>query len=275
MSTIYLTFTHRALVDGVQTLTDVASVVAEDPGSTYGVKRDDTDGVVVASGTALTWQSTGVYQLSFTAPANGLSYTWYPKWVYSGKTKSIERNYTEPSQEPVTVTECKLYAHIDTDADDTTIDIMITAAREWAENYSGRTFMATTFTEKMDSFENVIELPYPPLASVTSITYIDTDGASQTVSTDIYDVDTTTEPGLITLAYNQSWPDVRSQHNAVTITYVAGYGTSSFVPDKFKIAIMQLVANMDINREATSPIKLHEVPFGVMQLLGIDRIIPV
>ena len=275
MSTIYLTFTHKALINDVLTLTDVTSIVAEDPGSTYGAKRDDTDDVVVAAGTALVWQSTGVYQYSFTAPENGLTYTWYPKWVYGNKTKTIERNYTEPSQEPVTVSEAKLWAHIDTSADDWTVGCMITAAREWAELYSGRSFMTQTLTEKLGMFSNTMELPYPPLSSVTSITYIDADGATQTLDASVYDVDTTTEPGLVTLAYDESWPTTRNEHHAVTITYVAGYGTADDVPDKMKNAIMMLVANMDINREATAPIQLHEVPFGVKQLLGIDRIVPI
>jgi len=39
-------------VNGI--LIDPTSVVLSDPGGTYGVKRDDTDAVVVADGTAMT-----------------------------------------------------------------------------------------------------------------------------------------------------------------------------------------------------------------------------
>ena len=76
--------THRFEVDDV--LTDPTSVKLSDPTGTYGVKRDDTDAVVVADGTAMTNQSTGVYQYSFTEPAAGLEYTAYVEVVYDGAT---------------------------------------------------------------------------------------------------------------------------------------------------------------------------------------------
>jgi len=41
----------------------------------FGVKRNDTDAVVVADGTAMTEVSEGVYQYEFTDPANDLIYT--------------------------------------------------------------------------------------------------------------------------------------------------------------------------------------------------------
>lgn len=96
MSTIALTFRHNVKLAGVWTPTDVTSIVASDPTATYGVKRDDTDAVVVAAGSALTWVSTGVYSLSFAAPEDGLTYTWWPEWVYLGNTSRLERTYTDP-----------------------------------------------------------------------------------------------------------------------------------------------------------------------------------
>lgn len=50
------------------------------------MKRDDTDAVVVADDTAMTNVSTGVYEYSFTSPAEGLTYTAYIEVVYAGET---------------------------------------------------------------------------------------------------------------------------------------------------------------------------------------------
>ena len=61
-------------VDGV--LTDPDSVKLSDPTGTYGIKRDDTDEVVVADGTDMDNPSTGVYQYSFEDEA-GVTYTAY------------------------------------------------------------------------------------------------------------------------------------------------------------------------------------------------------
>jgi hypothetical protein len=74
-------------VDGV--LTNVTTAKLSDPTGTYGVKRNDTDAVVVADGTAMTNSSTGVYQYSFT-DVDDVGYTAYAEFVYGGATYHIE-----------------------------------------------------------------------------------------------------------------------------------------------------------------------------------------
>lgn len=75
MSTTVITRT--CVIDGV--LTDIT-------GMTIGVTRDDTDAVVVATGTAMTNVSTGTYEISFTDPAPGLTYTWNSVATHNGHT---------------------------------------------------------------------------------------------------------------------------------------------------------------------------------------------
>lgn len=182
---------------------------------------------------------------------------------------------TGPATEPVTASECKAWAHIDTTADDTVIGQMLIAAREWAEQYTNRAFITQSITSKLDAWTNPIIIPQPRLITVTSINYIDQDGTSQLLSTGVYDVDVTSEPGEIFLKYNQTWPTLRGDHHGITIVTTNGYGAATVVPTRIKSAIMMLVANMDINREATSAVQLHEVPFAVKNLLGIDRIVTI
>ena len=74
------------------TATDATSAVLSDTTGTYGVKRNDTDAVVVADGTAMTKVGTGTYEYSFDEPASGLSYTAYAEIVYEGQTYWIERD---------------------------------------------------------------------------------------------------------------------------------------------------------------------------------------
>ncbi|OQY26232.1 MAG: hypothetical protein B6244_14130 [Candidatus Cloacimonetes bacterium 4572_55] len=130
----------------------------------------------------------------------------------------------EPTVEPVSLTEAKLHLRVDHNDDDVLIAGLIQSARQSCENYEGKSYCVRTYTLKMDSLFDVC-LPYPPLISVDSITYIDDDGDTQTLSTDIYDIDTHSDPGYIYLAYNQTWPMTRSELNAVTITYKSGYMT--------------------------------------------------
>jgi hypothetical protein len=80
-------------VDG--TLTNPTSVVMSDPTNTYGVRRQDTQAVVVANNTAMTNVSTGVYRHTFTAPAAGLTYEWYVEVVYNGITYHSEKEFVD------------------------------------------------------------------------------------------------------------------------------------------------------------------------------------
>ena len=58
-----------------------------------------------------------------------------------------------------------------------------------------------------------------------------------------------TDPAVIEPAYNESWPEVRSNElNAVQITYQAGYGAAEDVPDAIKQAMYLLIGDMFENR---------------------------
>lgn len=78
------TITHEFRIDNV--LTDPDSVVLADYTGTFGVKRMDTDAVVVAVNTAMVKSSTGVYAYSFDDPAYNLTYEYWIKFVISGTT---------------------------------------------------------------------------------------------------------------------------------------------------------------------------------------------
>ena len=84
--------------------------------------------------------------------------------------------------------------------------------------------------ERFSEFQTRYEIRLPPIQSVTSITYIDTDGVSTVLAADQYLVDAKSEPARIAPAYGVSWPSTRVQNNAVVIRFVAGYGAASAVP---------------------------------------------
>ena len=178
---------------------------------------------------------------------------------------------TLPTTEPVSRTEMKLHLRVDHATDDDLIDGLTQAAREWCEAYEGRAYMTQTITAYMDSFESETELPRPPLLSVTSIKYYDTAGSQQTLSSSYYDVDTTKEPGRITLAYGYSWPAVRDVVNTVEIIYKAGYSEteddSDSVPARVKAAMKLLVGHWYEHRESASEVNISEIPIGIYNLL--------
>lgn len=168
----------------------------------------------------------------------------------------------------VTQAEAKLYAKIDGAADNDIVDGLIEAASAWAENFTRRRFVDATEVQYFDEFSDTMELTWAPVDSVTSVQYIDVDGATQTLSATVYDVDTTREPGAVYLAYNQSWPATRAERNAVIITYVAGYGTSNDVPEGIKAAMKQAITHWYEHREtAEMAPAITEVPLATRSLL--------
>lgn len=184
---------------------------------------------------------------------------------------------TGPAIEPVTLLEAKeqlsIAAAVTTH--DALIGRLIAAARAWTETYCGRGWINQTWRLTLSEFPagGEIVLPRAPLSSVTSITYVDSDGATQTLSTSDYEADTTNEPGRVLRAYNVAWPVARDKKNAVTITYVVGHGDEpADVPEDARHAILMQVAHLFQRREASTEQALHETPLAVRTLLDSYRV---
>lgn len=165
-----------------------------------------------------------------------------------------------PTEEPITSTEAKAYLRQDETAEDTLVASLIVAARQLAETYTGRAFVTQTWKLTLWQFPcgpyGVIQVPRPPLQSVSGIAYTDNDGATQTVATSVYTADTTAHPGLISLKFGQYWPYARFQAAAVQVTFVAGYGAASAVPELLKTALRKQVVDWyegRAERDALSP----------------------
>lgn len=182
-----------------------------------------------------------------------------------------------PAVEPVSTSEAKLHCRVDYDADDTLFAAWITAAREYAETYQRRALITQMLEMSLPAFPcGEIVLPRPPLQSVTSIAYVDANGDSQTLNSSLYQVDTRGIVGRVKPAYGQVWPSTRCEtYNAVTITYVAGYGdAATAVPRATVAAIKLLVGHLNENREMviTGTI-IGKVPFSIENLLNPNRVL--
>lgn len=182
--------------------------------------------------------------------------------------------YSAPASEPVTLTQAKAHCRVDSVDDDPLISALIVAAREYAEVFLGRALITQTLDLTLNGFAPIIELPRPPLQSVTSITYTDSNGTAQALSSTYYTVDTKREPGRVFEAYGYNWPTTQAVINAVTIRYVAGYGEATSVPQRIKQAILLAVGHWYENRESTiSGTIIAPLPMGVNDLLWSARVL--
>jgi uncharacterized phiE125 gp8 family phage protein len=149
------------------------------------------------------------------------------------------------------------------------------SAVEYAERYTGLSLITSTWTQKFSAFAALPEhmiLRRRPLQAVVSVDYLDGDGVSQELATDVYRVLGVGEDkrnGSIRLGYSQTWPALRDDPEAVTVTYMAGFGDDhNAVPEQIRQAIMLLVGYLYNQRETAliDPV-IVEVPFGTHVLL--------
>lgn len=185
-----------------------------------------------------------------------------------------------PAVEPVTAEDMHSHAVITIDDDDTELGWYIETARQVVEVETNRQLITATWKMYLDSFPGVlgcIRVPYPPLQSITSITYYDAAGDLQTLSSDDYQVDTDAEPGRIIPEPGEVWPTTEhGRLQAVTITYKAGFGDAATdVPQSLKQAIMMLTAHYYEHREALTEVQIRELPLpGSARLLMIHETVP-
>ena len=114
---------------------------------------------------------------------------------------------------------------------------LITGARQYAEQELRRYLITQTVDAYFHEFPHEHDRRFflPPLSSVTGITYVDIDGATQTLATSQYLVDAVSRPARIEPAYGVVWPSSREQMNAVKVRFVAGYGAAPDVPECIKL----------------------------------------
>lgn len=169
---------------------------------------------------------------------------------------------TGPTLEPLTwaqVADHLRIQSVDEDMDTSSIeylDRLIKATRTHLElSYLNRAFITQTWKYYLDSFPacNYIELPYPPLQSITHVKYTNTAGTVTTLTlTTDYLVDTVSTPGRVVLPYSGSWPSSELYPiNPVEIQFVCGYGaTADYVPDEIKQGMLLLISDLYENRES-------------------------
>lgn len=180
---------------------------------------------------------------------------------------------TAVATEPVTTAEAKLHLRVDVSDDDALIGGLITAAREFAEHYTGRAFAPQTLEMALDRFpvyeDDCIDLDLPPVATITSVKYTDATGTEQTIAGSAYSLSLYGDSRRIAPTYGVYWPTTQDVPDAVRIRYVTGYTT---LPKAAKAGLLLLIGHLYENRQAVSTLSLEEIPMGARSLLDTIKI---
>lgn len=170
-------------------------------------------------------------------------------------------------------------------SDDTLIQVYINAAASYFEEQTGRQLLTAVRQAWLDAFPFVgasgmdarIELPRPPLQSVDAVTYIDSNGVSQSFEggspvAALWRASFQAGPyaprGWVEPLYGGVWPIARAQTGAVQIEFTCGYGdTADDMPALVRGILCFLVAHFDKYRSHTQEQTIAEIPYGVKMML--------
>lgn len=181
----------------------------------------------------------------------------------------------------MSLAEAKLHLRVDVDDDDALIGSLIAAARQAAETITGRQLMTARWKLVLDAFPgatfahagtgatfslpaHAVLLAKCPVQSVISIEYLDMNGTLQTMHAEDYVLDAACEPARLSPAFGKSWPPTLPQIGAITVTFDAGYGLASAVPEGIKSWIKLRVGSLYGHREEVSVLtrgRIDPLPF--------------
>jgi uncharacterized phiE125 gp8 family phage protein len=166
---------------------------------------------------------------------------------------------TPPGAEPIELLEAKKHLRVQHSLEDDLITGHIVSAREDAELYTWRAFLTQTWRYYLDRFPcgtESIELPKPPLLAVTSVTYLDAAGVTQTWASSEYSVLAPAGPeapnGCLFPKVGKRYPSTACQPGAVSIDFNCGYGGPAALPKAIRSAMFIRISELYERREEST-----------------------
>jgi uncharacterized phiE125 gp8 family phage protein len=193
---------------------------------------------------------------------------------------------TPPVGYPVTLDEAKAHLRVDTDLENGLIESLIATATQFLDGYAGvlgraildQTYSLTIHYDDMPSGSGRVYLPIGGAKSLTSVSYYNGANSQVVRATDVADYFDFLADGwwsYVEPKGSLTWPSVYDRADAMSITWLAGYGAAADVPAPIKQAILLLVGHFYENREAVTERLLSEVPMTVRYLIAPYRAVNV
>lgn len=175
-------------------------------------------------------------------------------------------------EEPVNLEQAKAHlAIVDDTSSDVRIADLIKAARQYAEEWTGRKITPCTYrlTLRRLPDDDEIRLHGGCVRSVDQVAYRDAGLVWRTLASSIYEEVLSFTPPRIELAPQAQWPSVGSAGTVLRIDYQAGWETPAGVPADLQHAI-KLIVGAWFAQPGDSP--KQDLPDGLKRVLDHWRI---
>lgn len=191
-----------------------------------------------------------------------------------------------PAAEPLTLVQAKAHLRVEVADDDALITTLISAAREWSQQYTGRLWITQTWRigipqcEVEELYElDGLALPLHPVQSAT-VTYYDESDAAQTLAGSSYYLDVFGEAARVVLKSSVTPPIVNTDRpTPIYVDAVCGYGASaasipSGLREALQASMLLQIGTLYAQREelVVGTIAAAPAPVACERLLGPYRL---
>lgn len=176
---------------------------------------------------------------------------------YHGRNILNEATFTNTGSEPITTADMKSWAKIDTSADDTLIDNLITEVIDTVERQYNFAIVDKDVTAVYEQYTERVDLPYKPVKSISSIDRLD-EGTKETIESDDYRLQ-----GGVLYIYEQYRSESRWWRQGLEVSYKAGW---SSIPKAISLGLKQaILSNYEDREDIVGGMSVVEIPHGSKQ----------
>ena len=149
---------------------------------------------------------------------------------------------TAPAKPAVTVSEFQTHTRIGGSSDEESyIEDLLAAAEEEVEVETWRRIVTQTWDQFFDGFSDPLTLWYPPVASVTTVKYLDENSTEQTLSTGVWELAEQDGINVVRRKLDQVWPTTDGHFDSVFVRFICGYGVQADAPATIPAKIRQAI----------------------------------
>ena len=163
-----------------------------------------------------------------------------------------------PAIYPISLEEAKAHLRVLSTDEDSYISSLIPAATRYCEQYQGRVYAQRDIIFINDNFISPWRLPLAPVSAIKTLSVGDV-----TLGETDFSIDGL---GRVRIFSNVCIGE------EVKITATCGYADIADTPTPVKQAILLLVGHLYSNREAVGDQKMAVLPFGVKELLDLEKV---